>query len=228
MSRSNESESWDEYWQAGASNRIGERIYSRVASFYRNKFIGPHLKRNLIEHFPNKAFLLHAGCGAGEVDKFVPNQFEVLGIDMSKNAIDSYIEMNPRFQAKVMNLFDLPGDLPKFDGIYNLGVMEHFSKSEVSVIFKRFNLCLNPGGKLIIFWPPTFGLSVIFLSIIHFFLRILQGDRFKPLHPDEPNKIQGIKSARKILKESGFELIKYSFSFRDAFTYSVIVATKHI
>ena len=226
MARNNDANSWDEYWNSSKSNKRAERIYSRVASFYRNKLIGPHLSRTLSKHFNSSSQLLHAGSGGGEVDRFVPKNISVFAIDISEHAIIQYSRVNPQYRSEVMNVFDLPGNLPKFDGIYNLGVMEHFSPEEVKQILIKFHSTLKPTGKLVIFWPPKFGLSVLALALIHSVLRIIQRGSFRPLHPAEPNKIGGKKSAKKVLEQSGFELTEYSFGIRDAFTYAVLVARK--
>ena len=43
------------------------------------------------------------------------------------------------------------------------GVMEHFSPQEIIEILKQFNNVLIPGGKVVLLWPPVYGLSVIAL-----------------------------------------------------------------
>lgn len=226
MIRKNTKQSWDEYWNADKTVSLPGRLYSRVASFYRNRLIGPRLNRVLSKNFDVNAILLHAGSGAGEVDQFVPKNMRIIAVDISPEAIHQYKRLHKGSKAQVMDIFDLPGRLETVDGIYNLGVMEHFSREEVSKILNRFNLTLKPGGKLILFWPPTYGLSVVALHLIHGLLKILQGKNFKPLHPEEPNKLFLRTSLAKQMSEFGFKLTKFSFSIRDAFTYIVVVATK--
>ena len=117
MNSSNESDAWDRYWKSGESTSKVNKIYGNVASFYRNRIIGPNLRRKLEHYFVEDATLLHAGCGGGEVDLFVPSSMMVYGIDISEEAIISYKKNNPQFHSRVMSIFDLPSNLPQFDGI---------------------------------------------------------------------------------------------------------------
>lgn len=224
--RINNSSSWDEYWQSNDQSSPIQKLYSKIASFYRNKLIGPRLKFELLKAFPNGGDLLHAGSGGGEVDRFVPSIFKVTAIDISINAIHKYKSINENNTAFVGNILNLTHLNKFYDGYYNLGVMEHFSREECRQILENANYVLKDGGKIILFWPPTFGLSVIFLLIVHNILRLVKRNNFKPLHPDEPNKIHRKKFIENLLQETGFELMRFNFSIRDCFTYVSLVGIK--
>jgi SAM-dependent methyltransferase len=103
--------------------------------------------------------------------------------------------------------------------------MEHFEEDQLRQILAEFNRTLKPGGRLVLFWPPVYGLSVIALRIIHFVLnRVMR--RNVQLHPPEPSKVRSRRQIQKLLGESDFDLETFSFGIRDAFTYAVIVAAK--
>ena len=68
------------------------------------------------------------------------------------------------------SIFSVPVPDSSFDGIYNLGVMEHFTEDEIMGILKEFHRVLKSNGKIILFWPPEYGLSVQFLKFAHFIL----------------------------------------------------------
>jgi 2-polyprenyl-3-methyl-5-hydroxy-6-metoxy-1,4-benzoquinol methylase len=225
--RDNSAQSWDSYWNRSDSIGFFESIYSKVASFYRRKLIGPRLSFVLSTNFSSGAVLLHAGCGAGEVDLFVPKHLTVTALDVSKEAIQQYKILHESAKAIEADLLSMNTEGYKFDGIYNLGVMEHFSKTQVDSILKTFYSLLESRGRIVLFWPPVYGSSVIFLSMVHFLLKILKGRNFHPLHPDEPNKLTSRNKIRKQLKSNGFKLISMRMSPRDLFTYSVVVAQKN-
>ena len=110
-------------------------------------------------------------------------------------------------------------------GIYHLGVMEHFTEEEVHQILTEFGRVLKPDGRMIIFWPPLFGLSVRALKVVHFVLNNLLRRNIK-LHPDEITLLKSKSHAEAMLGKARFALEDYYFGFRDFFTYCMLVAAK--
>jgi dolichol-phosphate mannosyltransferase len=216
-------EEWNEYW-GQREPRPEYKFYEIVASFYRK-----YLIKGTLNHFIRKTFrpgehLLHAGCGGGEVDEDVVAFADVTALDISPAAINKY-KSRLKANAIVGDIFQLPPDGPRYDGIYNLGVMEHFSPDEIRRILVQFNRALNGNGRLLLFWPPVFGASVIALRILRWsFQRVLRRDIV--FHPAEPSLLRSRKEVSSFLKEAGFQLTEFSFGMRDAFTYAVVVADK--
>ncbi len=216
---------WDKYWES-KGREVERSTYDVIASFYRNYLIKPTLNHFIRRTFSPHAELIHAGCGGGEVDTDVVRYAKVTAVDISPNAIAKYLANHgARAECKVMDIFHLSHIERRFDGLYNLGVMEHFEEDQIRQILAEFHRTLKPGGRLVLFWPPVYGLSVIALRIIHFVLnQVLR--RNVQLHPPEPTKVRSRRQIQKLLDESGFDLTSFSFGIRDAFTYAVIVAEK--
>jgi glycosyltransferase involved in cell wall biosynthesis len=216
---------WDKYWDSG-EREVERSTYDIIASFYRNHLIKPTLNRFIRTTFAPQAELIHAGCGGGEVDTDIVRYAKVTAVDISPNAVAKYrANHGARAECVVMDIFHLSNLQRRFDGLYNLGVMEHFEEDQLRQILAEFNRTLKPGGRLVLFWPPVYGLSVIALRIVHFVLnQILR--RNIQLHPPEPSKVRSRSQVRRLLDESGFDLQSFSFGIRDAFTYAVIVAAK--
>jgi SAM-dependent methyltransferase len=213
---------WNEYW-GQREPRPEYKFYEIVASFYRQ-----YLIKRTLNHFIQKTFkpgerLLHAGCGGGEVDEDVVKFADVTALDISPAAINQY---RSRFNipALVGDVFRLP-DAPPYDGVYNLGVMEHFSPDEIRKILTQFNRALKANGRLVLFWPPTFGLSVFALKILRWTFKRILG-REIVFHPAEPSLVRSRKEVISFLSDTGFQLREFNFGFRDAFTYVVVVADK--
>ena len=221
---------WDHYWNDTEVTRL-TRFYKVIASFYRNRIIGPHLKYNLLTEFKGYKVvsLMHAGCGGGEVDLYVPKNFQVVGLDFSSEALISYRNLHPSSTTVLGDILKLSelGISERFDGIYNLGVMEHFSRDQNIRILEGFNKLLKPGGKIILFCPPSFGLSAMFLDSLHFAMKLFQGNRFRALVPDEPNRYKRRWALKQDLETSGFKLIRSTFTYRDLFTFVTVVAIKN-
>lgn len=216
---------WDAYWAGRGHVRTERKLFDVGAQFYRRYLIEPLLTKVMAREFARGARLLHAGCGGGEVDREVVSNFQVTALDISPNALALYRSRYPGAETTIGNIFDLSALKDKYDGIYNLGVMEHFSPQEIIDILKQFNQTLKPGGKLLLLWPPVYGISVLALHGIHFVLnRILR--RGIQLHPPEPTKVRSRAQVSAYLDAAGFRLRSMEFGPRDAFTYVVLVADK--
>jgi len=216
---------WDVYWAGQNHDRTERSVYDLGAAFYRHFLIEPLLTRVITREFPPGARLLHAGCGGGVVDKNVVARCKVTALDISPNALAAYQARHPGVDGRLGNIFDLSDVGETYDGVYNLGVMEHFEPEQIVAILKQFAAVLKPGGKLVLLWPPVYGLSVIALHGIHFVLnRILRRDI--QLHPPEPTKVSSRRQVEGFLQAAGFRLRAMNFGPSDAFTYVIVVADK--
>jgi dolichol-phosphate mannosyltransferase len=215
---------WDLYWSD--RKKGGGRLYDLVAEFYRVYIIKRTLNHFVDKHFRRNARVLHAGCGSGRVDTDVASRVSVAAIDFSVPALRIYRGIHQdSSQIFCGDILGLPVRSESLDGVYNLGVMEHFTATEIRTILLEFNRILKPDGKILLFWPPEFGLSVMFLKFVHFFLNNVLGKNVK-LHPDETTRVRSRRHVREMIEDAGFSVIEYYFGVRDLFTYSVIVASK--
>ena len=123
-----------------------------------------------------------------------------------------------------MSIFKTNFKNNQFDGVYNLGVMEHFSMDEIIKIFSEMKRITKPGGIILIFWPHRFASSVLFLK----FVRKLLTYYGKPVefHPAEISLLKNKDMIIQICKEVQLDLYSYKFSIRDLFVQSVICLRK--
>ncbi len=221
--------SWDLYWsRAHRPERRG--LYQRIAKLCRDQIISRSAARILARHFqddPQRRYL-HAGCGSGGSDQRIrlPRaQFHFL--DISPVAIRLHWEqaMKLRRQYLCGDIFRLPYANGSMDGIFNFGVMEHFTQGQIRRILAEFHRVLRPGGRVVLFWPPEFGLSVLVLSN---FLRVVNAFRKEPLalYPEEISRIRSFRWVREILQRSRFRVLGTEFGPGDLFTYVAVAASK--
>lgn len=224
--RPKEIEYWENYWQGDILH--GKRfLYDFIASFYRKFLIKQSFNYFIKKYFKKNFKVLHAGCGGGEMDVDIRNFISITAMDFSQNALKKYESRNKKNCEVVLgDIRNIPFKVSSFDGVYNLGVMEHFDKNDIRKILKEFNRILKPKGRLIVFWAPEFGLSVIFFKILVYVSKNILGKKRAIFHPPEFSRLWSEKQARHLFNESGFKVIEYYFGMRDLFTYSVIVAEK--
>lgn len=217
---------WNKYWETGARSR-SQYYYSLLASIYRSMVIKPALRYYLKRFFLKKAKLLHAGCGGGQVDQGLQNYFDITALDFSPKALELYKKNNPGNQNLILgDITNLNLTNNSFDGIYNLGVMEHFNSAEINTIFDQFYRLLKPGGYVIMFWPPEFGSSVMLFKFINWLQRIMTRKDPTIFFPPEISRLKSKVSWREELIAHGFKPITSYFNLLDLFTHVIIIAQK--
>jgi dolichol-phosphate mannosyltransferase len=216
---------WDSYWTLDL--RFKPTIFSILAGFYRRLLIRPALEWSLRKYFPEKSLLLHTGCGSGQVDARITSKFDITALDLSRRGLEVYLANNGDFSKVVLgSLFSLPFPDNAFDGIYNLGVMEHFREDEIQTILRESARVLKPGGKLLMWWPPEYGSSTILFKIIEKISRHFRKATHTPLVPPEVSRLKSEAWARERVEDAGLRFCACHFGPRDLFTQVLVVAQK--
>lgn len=215
---------WDQYWtQKGDAKG---KVYDTIAEFYRKFIIKPSLTYFINKHFAPGAKVLHAGCGSGQVDLDIAKRISITAMDISEPALEFYRKTHGEGCRTILgSVFDIPLEGNMLDGVYNLGVMEHFTEEEIQRALLEFKRVLRHKGKVVLFWPHEMGISVTFLKSVHFLLNDVFKKNIK-LHPDEISRLRSRRHAQGIIERAGLEFVEYSFGPRDCFTQAVVVAQK--
>ena len=217
-------EAWDQYWSK--KNVGGGLLYDTIAQFYRKFIIKPSLTYFINKYFEPRAKVLHAGCGSGQVDLDIAQKVNITAMDISESALAFYRETH-HGQCEVVlgSVFDIPLASNMFDGVYNLGVMEHFKEEEIHKALLEFKRVLKPRGRIVLFWPHERGTSVTFLKGVHFLLNRVLKKSIK-LHPDEISRLRSRAHAQGIIDKAQLKFIDYYFGPKDLFTQAVVIAQK--
>jgi len=218
----NNAEGWDQYWRAGKSS--GRHWYAILASVYRSLFIVSRLNKILRAHFSDGDLLYHVGCGSGEVDGSAARHFRIVGVDISPEARGLYRKKYPSAEVRCADILQEPIK-PLANGIYSLGLVEHFSHEDIVKILKNMAQSVNPKGKILIFWPHQHAPSVYFLRIVSR-LRAWVGAR-EPLHPPEPSLLRSRTEAAALVERAGCTILDYDFGPRDLWIQAAMVLQKN-
>src|SRR3989338_5188153 len=214
---------WDRYWlKKDKKDGIVSMLYDMVAFFYRKYIIIQILNFFLDKNYGANSLLLHAGCGNGDVDAVAARKFKILSLDTSLIALKTNSSSDMLVQG---DIFHVPIKENSLDGIYNLGLMEHFTENEIIEVLKKFDQVLKKDGKIILFWPSEFSLSVLSLKMVHFMInRIFRMDI--KLHPDEITRIKSYSHMKFFSEKTNLKITDYYFGLRDLFTYVVVTLKK--
>jgi len=214
----NDASGWDRYWKA--RDVKGRHWYAVLASIYRRLFIVDRLHAILRNEFPAGSVLIHVGCGGGEVDEKSSSEFQITGLDISPEALALYRHHYP--QAKTLRGNILEGPVGEgADGIYSLGLVEHFSHSDIIKILISMHSSVKVGGKAVIFWPHRFAPSVFVLRIISGVRKLIGWS--EPLHPPEPSLLFSQKEAREIIGRTPWRIRSYDYGYRDLWVQAALV-----
>jgi dolichol-phosphate mannosyltransferase len=215
---------WDQYWKR--KNRRSSLIYEVIATIYRNLIIKRWLNEAIRKNFTPGSELLHAGCGSGQVDHDIQKEMRITALDISVPALQLYRRNNRNAkQIKHGSILNLPFTSDTFDGVYDLGVVEHFTHDEINRILREFHRVLKPAGKVLLFWPHQKATSVWVLGKAHWVLNDVMKQNVK-LHPDEISLMQSRRQAREILAAAGFDLVSYDFGIKDFYVQAIVVGRK--
>ncbi|MBF0109601.1 MAG: glycosyltransferase [Magnetococcales bacterium] len=223
---STEETAWNDYWMP--QSHRGKWLYDLIAIFYRRFIIRPLVNRFLGATFERNARVLHAGCGSGLVDIDMARQLRIDALDISAQALTEYARHHSGDVTLIHgSIFAIPSPPQYYDGLFNLGVMEHFPEDQIVPILREFNRVIKPGACIVLFWPPAYGLTVRVLKGVHWMLHRVFDDKIQ-LHPPELTHIVSREQTGRWLDQSGFALREFYFGVHDLFTYQVIVAEKII
>ena len=149
----------------------------------------------------------------------------LIGVDFSLEALRLARRKHTFDQVLCADIRHLPFREGAIDGVWNLGVMEHFEASEGVEILAEFERVLGPERTVILFWPPTFGLSRWVLAPFEWIRSRLSGREFR-FFPDKVNRLGSKRQARQILRTADLEPLSVEFSTRAAFCHLVVAGRR--
>lgn len=218
--QSNTKKDWDEQW-----DRLDKSLFGRICSLYRKIFISRLVAFITNKYFPKKGVFVEAGCGTCESSSRIRKYGrELVPVDISKYILKINLPKN-FLKPVVADIRNMPFKSNSIDGIWNLGVMEHFTKEEFIKILNEFHRVLKKGSYAILFIPPVFGSSEIVLRGLEFIINIFRKKKFTFM-TEELTPVRSKRYIASIIKQSKLKLYRTHFSIRDLFTYYVIVCKK--
>jgi len=105
------------------------------------------------KYLPIGARVLEAGCGRGDkVDAMAQAGFNAIGIDFAPNTVRVARQYFPTRDIRIGDVRNLEFEDASFDGLWSLGVIEHFWNGYESILAES-NRVLRPGGYLFLTTP---------------------------------------------------------------------------
>ncbi len=188
---------WDRHWRELSSRGA---ILGQLASAFRRVFLVPAVRHYTDRSFSSDGVFVETGCGTSESSVGICRQGRrLIGVDFSLEALRLARRQRTFDHVLCADIRHLPFRDGVIDGVWNLGVMEHFDEAEGFAVLTEFERVLSVERVVILFWPPTFGLSRWMLAPFEWLRSRLSGREFR-FFPDEVSRLRSKRHARRLLR----------------------------
>ena len=212
---------WDKHW----SNRFVN--LNVIFKSYRKYIMSNALSYYFEQYFPKEGTFVEAGSGSSLTTHLVKKyNRKLIAVDISQKALEeakSNGKMDEFVHADITKQLPFADD--SIDGIWNLGVMEHFTQEEIDSSMQEFYRVLKSGSYIIMFIPPVYsstGLAYrVIEQVIHFFTR----KEYK-FYPDEISRLKSKSEGMQMAQRNGFVDVLVFFPWRNCFGDLVVVVRK--
>jgi SAM-dependent methyltransferase len=213
---------WDHHWLS-LGNGPSRSFFELGSSVVRRVIFQRAVRFFLEKYFADHGVFFEMGCGTGESSATVPRRRRrFVGMDFSRVAL-ARAQMTGCFDAYLCaDIFRLPLRPASVDGIWNLGVMEHFPRSALIESLSEFRRVLKPGGMIVLFWPAEANSSRWLLGPVEWLYSTVKAKSFH-FFPDEVSRLKSRRQAFEILREAGFVPVEVDFSMRTALIHMVVI-----
>lgn len=220
----NEINQWDEHWGGSKQEALAQKFFS----FYRKTVCARTVRHFVNRYFNTSGIFVEAGSGTSETSSRI-NKFGSQRTLVALDAIFPVLEKcHPIMDVRVCaNIFHLPFCEDSIDGIWNLGVMEHFTHEQIDKIMHEFHRVLKQKGTIILFWPAA---NSIPPKLLHFTENLInkmkQTTDFR-FHPPEISQLQSTKECYDVLGRNGFKVSHIDFGLKSLMAFKTIIGEKN-
>lgn len=215
---------WSKHWSSDNQRSFSQKFFS----FYRKAVFARTVSFFCDKYFPKKGIFIEAGCGTAETSLRIDKQNGRRKLVAADIVLDVLKKCHPVMDERVCgDIFNLPFADNSVDGIWNVGVMEHFTQTEIDAILAEFNRVLKSNQRIILLIPGVDSPPQKILRGLEKIINLRQVNKDFRFHPPEISQMKSEKAGREMLSRNQFVLEKYEFGWRSLFAFKVLVGIKH-
>lgn len=220
MTQKTVDQEWEEHW-----NELDSSFFGKLLKIFRIQVLAHDVRRYHEKYFPRQGIFLEAGSGTSQTStRLKTHQRTYVAVDVSERALKEARKIKTMHKFVKADIRKLPYKTSSVSGIWNLGVMEHFSHEEIVQMMKEFKRVLKPGEKTILFWPYRYAPYQLLLKSISAAGKLFGKDI--QFFPNEPSQLNSRKEAKMLAKKAGFSSTKVHYTPMDLYCYMVVVCRK--
>lgn len=218
---------WEDHW----SDDRQETLVQRFFSWYRKAVFARTVAYFVGRYFPAQATLVEAGSGTAETSMRIDTMGgarQLVALDLIPAVLS---RVHPIMQHKLAgDIFRLPLADDSVDGIWNVGVMEHFTHPQIDAILAEFRRVLRPGGRIILLWPGSDSIPQKMLEAVAFVVNSMKGSRGREeqfrFHPPEISRLRSRRHGRAVMTRNGFDTVTVDPGIYSLMAFKTVVAEK--
>ncbi len=214
---------WSQHW----SDRHQHSWSQRFFSFYRKVVFARSVRYFLNSYFPRRGVFVETGSGTSETSI----RIDKCGGARTLVAVDLVLPVL-RKCASIMDvrvcgdIFRLPFRDCSLDGIWNVGVMEHYLHDQIDEIMREFHRTLRPRGRIILLWPAITSVPQRLLRLAELLINFGgRQERFQ-FHPDEVSQLRSDREGRQVLERNGFRPLHVDRGLRNLLAFKTLIGVK--
>ena len=214
---------WTEHWSPANQKLVSQRFFS----FYRQAVFARAVAHFVDRYLPRRGVLVEAGCGTAETSALIrkmDGSRTLVALDLIPEVLE---RCHPVMDVRVCgDIFSLPFQDDSIDGIWNVGVMEHFTHDQIDVILREFRRVLRPHSRIVLLWPATFSIPQRILRVLEWFINLRRGKNRFRFHPDEISQLRSVAQGRKVLSRNGFRPVAIDVGLRTLMAFETLIGEK--
>jgi SAM-dependent methyltransferase len=214
---------WTDHWSDDNQSTIAQRFFS----LYRQMIFSRTVRHFIDKYFPSTGLFLEAGSGTSETSMRINKHNgarKLIALDIILPVVERcHLIMDVRICG---DIFQLPFSTNSIDGIWNVGVMEHFTPAQIDVILSEFHRVLRSDGRLILLWPGVDSIPQRLLRTVEKAVHSQWHNYGFHFHPAEISQLKSVAEGRQILSRNGFEILEIETGLRSLFAFKILVGQK--
>jgi SAM-dependent methyltransferase len=217
-----DADAWSEHWSGEKQASLVQRFFS----WYRKAVFARAVAWFAERYLPARGVLVEAGSGTAETSMLMrPGEGRTLvALDLIPQVLE---HCHPVMDVRLAgDLFHLPFATESVDGIWNVGVMEHFTQEQIDAILREFHRVLRPGGRVILFWPGTDSIPQRMLDAVAWVVNRRKRAAPYRFHPPEISRLASVRAGREVLARNGLLTVTIDPGPRTLMAFKTVVGEK--
>jgi SAM-dependent methyltransferase len=222
-----EFQDWKDHWANENQHSFSQRFFS----VYRRVVFARTVEWHVNRFFPERGVFVEAGSGTSETSERIDKRGgsrRLVAVDLVLDVVaHAHANMDARIAA---DCFHLPFADATIDGLWNVGVMEHFTHDLIDQMMREFHRVLKPGAPIVLLWPATDSLPQKGLRFVEFIVNnTSRRGAEAPLrfHPPEISKLTSSEEGRRVLRRNGFEPVFVDWGLRSLMAFKTVVGRRN-